>query len=99
MSASAPLGKTALFKCAGEGFGLFWTINGQPDAFPASKERGVNVMYEDTNAPVFKSSLTIPGTMENDNVSIQCALVLGSKFVYSPVVFLTVQGKMCIVDK
>ena len=99
MSAKAPLGGTALFTCAGEGFALFWTINGQPHLFPASKERGVKVMYEDANAPVFRSSLTIPGITENNNVSIQCALVLGSKLVYSPAVFLTVYGKLCVVDK
>ena len=98
MSASVPLGEAALFMCGGKGISLFWEINGQADNVPASKERGVKVIYDTTNAPVFKSKLTIPATMENDNVTIQCAVILGSKVVYSPVAFLTVLGKLCTVD-
>ena len=105
MSASVPLGETALFTCAGEGIAPLWTINGQPDDVPASKERGVKVTYDNKNAYAgafvasLKSNLTIPGTMENDKVSIQCALLLASKVSYSPVVYLTVLGKLCMVSK
>ena len=97
MSTSVPLGETALFMCAGEGILLFWTINGQPYDGPANKERGVKVMYNNTNPPVWKLNLTIPGTMENDNVSIQCVLFHPSEVYYSPAVYLTVLGKLCIV--
>ena len=109
MPASVPLGETALFTCAGEGIAPLWTINGQPDNVPASKERGVNVTYDNEYAHAgasvvsLKSNLTIPGTVENDNVSIQCALLLASNavyspVVYSPVVYLTVLGKLCMVN-
>ena len=94
MSASVPRGETALFMCAGEG-DAFWTINGQSSNDPASEERGVKVTYQSAS----NSTLTIPGTMENDDVSIQCLLILPSKIVYSPVVFLTVHGRLCIDDK
>ena len=88
-----PLGETALFICAGDGYGV-WIIDGQYDDDPAIRKRGVKVTYDITN-----STLTIPGTMENDNVSIQYFLIGDDvELVYSPVVFLTVVGKLCIDD-
>ena len=98
MSASVPRGETALFTCAANG-DVYWTINGEYDDAPASKERGVNVAYHVTGFLLANSTLTIPATMENDNVSIQCAFPSATKLVLSPVVFLTVLGKLCIVDK
>ena len=100
MSASVPLGETALFMCVGEEtLTVLWLINGDSENGPSSIERGVKVINDDTNAPVFKSNLTIPGTVENDNVSIQCFLVLGATNVFSPIVHLTVLGKLCIVNE
>ena len=101
MSASVPLGETVLFMCVGEEtFSLLWLINGEPDNVPASEERGIKVINDNTNAPTFKSNLTIPATVENDNVSIQCVLILiVAEVVNSPVVHLTVLGKLCIVDE
>ena len=97
-----PLGETAEFMCVGEGLFAFWTVNGQPDNVPASKERGVKVINDYTNPPVLSTSLTIPGTMENDNVPIQCSLIryfYTVYTVYSPVVHPTVLGKLCRVDE
>ena len=50
------------------------------------------------NSPLYESNLTIPGTVENDNVSIQCALVDVSNAEFSTVVYLTVLGKSYIVE-
>ena len=44
MSASVPLGETALFICAGEGVGLLWNVNGIPDGVQENQERGVVVV-------------------------------------------------------
>ena len=92
-------GGTALFMCAGNGDILLWAIDGQLHHVPASKERGVQVVYDYTNFPALKSNLTIPGTTENDDVSIQCIIGFASDVVYSPVVFLFVLGKLCMVKK
>ena len=99
MSAIVPLGETALFVCVSKGNALSWAINGQLQHVPASKERGVKVLYDNTSFPVLKSNLTIPGTLENDNLSIQCVLSFPPDVVHSPVVFLTVLGKLCMVKK
>ena len=98
MSASVLLGETAKFMCVGEAIHVFWRINGHSESSPASIERGVEVDNDNT-PPVFKSNLTIPGTVVNDNVSIHCVLVLGAANIFSPDVYLTVLGKLCIVDK
>ena len=105
MSVSVPPGETALFMCAGNGYALVWIINGQLQHVPASKECGAEVTYDNKYAYVgasvlsLKSNLAIPGNLENDKVSIQCALGFPSNFLYSPVVYLTVRGKLCIVNK
>ena len=99
MSASVPLGETALFMCVSKGNALSWAINGQLQHVPASKERGVKVVHDNTSFPVLKSNLTIPGVMENDHVSFQCVLSFPPDVVYSPVVFLTVLGKLCMDKK
>ena len=100
MSASVLLGETAVFTCAGETDILLWTINGQVQTFPEAAEHGVDILFDNTSFPAVKLNLTIPGTMENDNVSVQCLLILPSNvIVYSSVVFLTVRGKLCIVNK
>ena len=109
MSASVPLGETALFMCAGKGNALQWIINGQ--YVHPSKTHGVNVTYDSWNtgavwyiptgvfAYSLKSNLTIRGTRENDNVSIRCDLFIIPKSSHAPVVYLTVLGKLCIDDK
>ena len=100
MSASVALGETALFVCAGEAIALIWTINGQIQTVSETTKSGVEILFDNPSSPVLKANLTIPGTMKNDNVSIQCLLVLPSDvIVFSPVVFLTVLGKLCIVNK
>ena len=99
MSTCALPGEAALFMCAGVGDILLWAINGQLHHVPANKERGVQVVYDNINLPVLKSNLTIPGTMENDNVSIQCIIGFAADVAYSPVVFLIVLGKLCMVKK
>ena len=88
-----------MFTCAGETDILLWTINGQVQTFPEATEHGVDILFDNTSFPAVKLNLTIPGTMENDNVSVQCLLLLSPSVVYSSVVFLTVHGKLCIVNK
>ena len=97
MSASVPLGETALFMCVGEGF-PFWTVNGVFDETPANQERGVKITYHCPNFVVVETNLTIPATMENDKVSIQCIFSSYSGIaIFSPAVHLTVVGKLCIM--
>ena len=89
-----------MFTCAGETDVILWTINGQIQALPDIAEHGVHILFDNTSFPALKLNLTIPGTMENDNVSVQCLLILPSNvIVYSSVAFLTVRGKLCIVNK
>ena len=97
MSTSVPLGETALFMCAGKAnYGSAWFINGDSYDLLSSKDRGVAVISDNSNYPLYQSNLTIPGTVENDNVSIQCVLVDVSNLELSTVVYLTVLGKSYI---
>ena len=96
MSASVPLGEIALFMCAGEAITAYWTVNGEPDSVQASRDRGIAVYGDNTDPVSYKTNLTIPGTVENDNVSIQCVLIDGSNLNHSPIVYLTVLGESYI---
>ena len=98
-SASVPLGETALFMCAGDALASFWTVNGNSDSVPASIERGVEVSEDDSDPSLVRTNLTIPATVENDNVSIQCALVVGLIVEFSSVVYLTVLGKSHVLAR
>ena len=98
MSASVPLGETALFTCAGEAVASYWNINGLAHTQQVNVDRGVAVTDNSMNS-LYKSNLTIPGRVENGNVSIQCVLISGVVVDFSSVVYLTVLGKpCCIVD-
>ena len=97
MSTGVLLGDTALFMCAGKAVASYWTVNGDPDSVQVNRERGVAVHDDNTDLLLYKSNLTIPGTVENDNVSIQCILYDGSTIDFSTVVYLTVLGKSHIV--
>ena len=101
MSASVRLGETAQFVCAGEAIVILWTINGRVQALPETTEHGVDILYDDTNSPVLKTTLIVPGKIENDNAAVQCILTLHNSnvLVYSSVALLTVHGKLCIVNK
>ena len=80
--------------CAGDdAFASIWTVNGNSHNVPASIERGVAVSDDHSDPSLFRSYLTIPATVENDNVSIQCALLVGTSLEFSSVVYLTVLGK------
>ena len=98
MSARVSMGETALFMCAGEAVGSYWEVNGDPDNVPVNTQRGVVVNDDNTDPSLYKSTLTIPGTVENDNVSIQCVLIDGANADFSTVVYLTVLGKSYIVE-
>ena len=97
MSASVPLGETALFMCAGEAFQSFWIVNDEPHDDDSNIQRGVDVRNDNSDPSVFRSNLTIPAAVENDNVSIQCVLVVRTNVellsFLSSVVYLTVLGK------
>ena len=100
MSTSVPLGETALFMGVGEGEYSLWLIDGLDLFASETDERGVVFNEDRTNAPlVVKSYLKIPGTMKNDNMSVQCALALGYHAEWSQVAYLTVFGKLCTVNK
>ena len=98
MSVSVSIGETATFMCAGRAAGSFWEVNGDPDNVAVNIERGVVVSDDNTDPSLYKSTLTIPGTVENDNVSIQCVLINGPNADFSTVVYLTVLGRSYIVQ-
>ena len=83
------LGESATFSCAGEDvFTIAWNIDGD-----SAEDLG----FEPTNDVVAKvrmSNLTITGTVEYNNASIQCVMffLTSPKISLAPV-FLTVLGK------
>ena len=92
-STSVLLGQSATFSCAGgDVLTIIWTIDDTDvevlGIVPTNEEHdGVRV-----------SNLTIPGSIENNNVSIHCVIILTSNLtsLILPPVFLTVLGKAWI---
>lgn len=95
-SASVMIGEKATFVCAGEEiYDIDWIVGGTPvdrldDTFGQIEEHD-----ELLEGGVFRSTLSIIGGPENDNVSIQCVLiVIYEQPHFVQPVFLTVLGKI-----
>ena len=92
VSMSVMIGEEATFFCAGKAFLISWTIDDVDTDFlhdvePIIKETG----------GIISSNLTLVGSVENNNASIQCWVIyLYSPPTLLPPVFLTVLGKSLI---
>ena len=89
VSTSVLLEEEAHFSCAGTGPLMLWLINGQ------QVKNLVGVRF-DTNVTngVATSDLFIMSTVENDNASVQCLLIIGNANVASEPAYLTVLGEL-----
>ena len=81
-------GEQAKFSCSGEALGVVWTINGiSPESL------GIDLSQQSVNG-VFITTITVIGSAQYDNASIQCVLVVSPTTILTlPPVFLTVLGK------
>ena len=88
VSTSVKLGEEARFSCAEEAYLILWTIdNINTDLL------GIKPTFKEVDG-ILRSNLTLTGTVENNNVSIQCWVVyLDAPPLQLPPVFLTVLGK------
>ena len=72
-----------------------WFLNGDGDNTPEAQARGVKVISDvDEESGDTNSTLTIPATMDNDNITVSCQS-FGDNVppARSPDVCLRVQGK------
>ena len=93
---NAILNTTAVFHCTGTGRLINWVVNGDEKDTPEALAREIDVTSpRDLEHGTINSTLTIPATMDNDNITIACSAVGGNGFVDSPEVLLRVQG-MCV---
>ena len=87
---NATLNTTAVFRCVATGRLFDWFVGGDRGTSPQTTARGVEVT-DNAEDGTTNSTLTIPTTMDNDNITISCA-VGGNGFDSSPEVLLRVQG-------
>ena len=86
---NATLNTTAFFHCVATGTLFDWFVDGDRGS-TSQAMRGVEVT-DNIEDGTTNSTLTIPATMDNDNITIYCA-VGGNGFDSSPEVLLRVQG-------
>ena len=87
VSTTVLLGEEAKFSCSGETLAIVWTINGT-----SIGSLGIRPSEETVNG-VVTSDLTVIGSAQYDNASIQCVLVNSPTVTFLPPVSLTVLGK------
>ena len=87
---NATLNTTAVFHCIATGRLFVWFIDSHAGNTLQAMARGVEVT-DNTEDGTFNSTLTIPATMDNDNITISCEIAVEG-FDSSPEVFLRVQG-------
>ena len=87
---NATLNTIAIFHCTGNGILFQWFVDGHGGSTPQAMGHGVE-FTDNTEDGTTNSTLTIPATMDNDNITIYCA-VGGNGFDTSPEVLLRVQG-------
>ena len=87
-STSVPLGETATFLCSGTGQDLFWTVDG----VNAILYNGADYLTQIDN--FFRDSkLSVYGSIENNNVSIDCYIIDQRSVYKAPSAYLTVLGE------
>ena len=88
---NATLNTTAIFHCNATGRSVQFFVDGDRGNTPQAMARGVEVT-DNTEDGTINSTLTIPATMDNDNITISCEVGGDNGFFCSPTVFLRVQG-------
>ena len=88
---NATLNTIAVFHCIATGRSLQWFVDGDRGFTPQAMARGVEVT-DNTEDGIINSTLTIPATMDNENITIYCEVGGDNGFFSSPTVFLRVQG-------
>ena len=89
---NATLNTAAIFHCTATGRLLIWFVDDhQQDTLEALARGIIVVSPRDPDGTIY-STLTIPATMDNDNIIICCEVGGDNGFFESPTVFLRVQG-------
>ena len=91
---NATLNTTAVFHCIATGRLSVWFVDDHQRDTPEALARGIIVVSSRDPDGIINSTLTIPATMDNDNITIYCEVGGDNGFFESPTVFLRVQG-MC----
>ena len=89
---NATLNTTAVFHCNVTGRSFIWFIDGHRQDTPEALARGITVFSLRDPDGTINSTLTIPATMDNDNITLYCEVGGDNGFFRSPSVFLRVQG-------
>ena len=89
---NATLNTTAVFHCIATGRSLLWFVDGQRQDTSEAMARGIAVSSTAYLDGITNSTLTIPATMDNDNITIYCEVGGDNGFFNSPEVLLRVQG-------
>lgn len=82
LSYTARLDSAGTFHCAVTGTNIVsWYVDRLPSGYPSIRRRGILASAETfINATWIQSNLTVPATLENDGISINCvALVYGEQ--------------------
>ena len=88
-STSVPLRVTAIFLCSGTGQDLSWTVDGVNALLYNSAQYRTKIHSNNFR----ESKLSVPGSIENNNVSINCYITVHDSLHKSPLVYLTVLGE------
>ena len=88
---NATLNTTAAFHCVATGRLIGWVVNGDPNDTPEAMARGVEVTNPRDPDGIVNSTLTIPATIDNDDITISCEVAIDG-YDRSPDVLLRVQG-------
>ena len=89
---NATLNTTAVFHCVATGRSFEWFIDDHQRDTPEALARGIVVVSPRDPDGTSNSTLTIPATVDNDNITIYCEIGGDNGFFKSPIVFLRVQG-------
>ena len=90
---NATLNTTTVFQCNATGELFEWFVDGRNEATPEAMARGVKVTSPRDPDGIINSTLTIPATIDNDNITISCRAAGDNGIDHSPEVLLRVQGK------
>ena len=92
-SINATYNSTTFFHCTGTGIWLNWFVDDHRQDTPQALARGIKVVSPvDQELGIINSTLTIPATMDNDNITILCAIAGDNGIARSPVALLRVKG-------
>ena len=94
-STSVPLRQTAVFLCSGTGLDLYWTVDGVNALLYNGALYRTKIYSNDFR----DSKLNVSGTIENNNVSINCHIIVHDSVHKSPSVYLTILGESsCLLN-